>query len=121
MPRTLKEDVGYRALHNWLNRHMPRKDYCEKCSVRGQPLHIASKERKYTREFSDYFFLCRSCHVYHDMKPDTKLKQSLAKIGKKTWNTGSKGVMKANKTSFQKGLPPPPHKPHCKCFRCHRD
>lgn len=115
-----KENVGYRGLHKWLNTHMSRKTTCEKCGKFNEKLQIACREGNYTRNFDDYFFLCHSCHIYHDMKPDTKLKQSLAKIGKPVWNTGTKGIMKSNKTSFQKGNPPPPHKENCKCFRCHK-
>lgn len=121
--KIIPQSSEYRALHYWLNRNMPRKRSCEHCGTFNKKLEIACKEGKYTKNFSDYMFLCHSCHIYHDMKPDTKLKQSLAKIGKPSWNKGTagKGIMKPNKTSFKKGVPPPAHKRCCKCFRCHKN
>jgi len=44
-----------------------------------------------------------SCTDKAPRTKETRLKQRKAKLGKSTWNKGTKGVMKPNKTSFKKG------------------
>jgi len=58
-------NVGYRALHEWIKRHKPKKELCENC---GKTLSydLANISGKYTRDINDYKWLCRSCHMKED-------------------------------------------------------
>ena len=65
------DSVKYRALHAWLQKHMPKKESCERCGSK-KNISIACKGN-YTRNFDDYEWLCRSCHSKEDRR-NPKLK-----------------------------------------------
>lgn len=66
------DNVKYRALHKWVREYIaqPIDRKCTKCHNR--PAHdIANISKKfnpytYTRDFKNWFWLCRSCHVKYD-------------------------------------------------------
>ncbi len=62
------DNVSYTSLHEWLHIYKPKSKYCEFCKKQ-PPFDIALKKGKqYTRNFNDYFWLCRKCHTRYDRK-----------------------------------------------------
>ena len=59
--------VGYKSLHDWVNRHLPRPEYCPNCN-RIKRLYAANISGKYLRDVTDYEYLCQKCHFskYHN-------------------------------------------------------
>lgn len=65
------DKVGRIALHEWIARHKPKPDKCEKCEKVTKFLELSNKkDHNYTRDINDYEYLCHSCH---------KIKDNLAK------------------------------------------
>lgn len=64
------ENVGYFALHHWVNRHKGKAQICTFCHKRGKgrSIHWANISHQYKRDLNDYFSLCVSCHKEHDKK-----------------------------------------------------
>jgi hypothetical protein len=58
-------NVGYRALHQYLQRHKVKPKYCEFCKI-NKPTDIAKISKEYTRNIEDYKYLCRRCHNNYD-------------------------------------------------------
>lgn len=53
------------ALHKWVRRRLPEPEKCAKCKKK-KPLDLSNKSGKYLRELSDWWYLCRSCHIGYD-------------------------------------------------------
>lgn len=65
-PRWLGNDVGYSALHSWINRQLTKSGICKKC-FRKRRTQWANKSHEYKRELSDWEELCSSCHRLYDL------------------------------------------------------
>lgn len=71
-------NAGYRALHDWVRKNKPMKIKCETCgNVR--KLQASHKNHNYSRDLSEYRWLCSSCHKKYDInlknaKQNQKLK-----------------------------------------------
>lgn len=52
------------ALHTWVRRHLPKPELCECCNL-VPPLDLANKG-VYNRDFSNWEYLCRKCHMVKD-------------------------------------------------------
>ena len=63
----LKEDVGYKGLHRWIRMYLPKPEFCEICHIKS-PRDCANITGKYSREFDDWHWLCRSCHKMLDYR-----------------------------------------------------
>lgn len=63
------DDVGYKALHTWLRRRLPKPSKCGRCDA--PPLDLANVSGEYKRDIADWEWLCRRCH----MKTDGRLAQ----------------------------------------------
>jgi len=60
--------VGYRALHDWIERKLGKPQKCEFCeSTIAKRYHWANLNHKYNRKFTDWVRLCVSCHRYYDL------------------------------------------------------
>ena len=62
-------DVGYRALHHWVDRWLGKPDVCEFCrrsGLNGRQIHWANKSGNYLRELTDWIRLCFQCHFQYD-------------------------------------------------------
>ena len=59
------DDVGYSALHYWVKKYKPRKNYCERCGKTNVWLDLANKGI-YNRDFKNWEELCRKCHMISD-------------------------------------------------------
>lgn len=59
-----KPSVG--ALHDYVRKYKPKVEKCEKCGEK-RKLELANlKNHKYTRNFDDYAWMCKDCHVKFD-------------------------------------------------------
>lgn len=65
------DDVGYIGLHYWVKRNWPGgiPKSCQTCSVMvygKKGLHLANITGIYSRDFSNWQFMCPKCHVKFD-------------------------------------------------------
>lgn len=62
-------EVGYEALHAWVNRKLGKPIDCENCgeNSNNKTYDRASISREYKRELNDWISLCRSCHRIYDL------------------------------------------------------
>lgn len=56
--------VGNSGLHAWVSRHYPKKEKCEYCN--DSPPRDLANIGGYTRDFSNWKWLCRRCHMLSD-------------------------------------------------------
>jgi hypothetical protein len=54
------DEAGYGAMHEWIDNNMPKPEKCSCGSVKKLEAHNLSKN--YLRDFSDWVWVCRSCH-----------------------------------------------------------
>lgn len=59
------DDVGYNALHDWIKRRLPKPDLCQRC-YKAPPSDLSNISRNYLRILSDWWWLCRRCHLIFD-------------------------------------------------------
>ncbi len=58
-------EVGYSALHQWVRRHLPKPELCQRCNKKPS-IDLANITGYYNRDFENWKYLCRSCHVKTD-------------------------------------------------------
>ena len=78
-PKWVGDDVSYNALHHWVRRHLPEPELCQKCNL-VKPYDLANVTGNYTRDFENWQYLCRKCH----MTTDNRLKRWMK--GKKVYD-----------------------------------
>jgi hypothetical protein len=61
--------VGYSALHEWVKNRKPKPQTCENCHT-VTPLDLANISQRYTRDLTDWEWLCRKCHMTKDGRRD---------------------------------------------------
>jgi hypothetical protein len=61
------DNAGYFAIHRWLRVNMPKPELCECCKNK-PPQHIANVTGVYTRDFSNWKYMCARCHFYFDKR-----------------------------------------------------
>jgi hypothetical protein len=59
------DNVSYAALHDYIKYHLPRPEQCEICK-KVKPYDLANKSGEYRRDFKDWYWLCRKCHMRSD-------------------------------------------------------
>jgi hypothetical protein len=65
------DEVGYYALHSWVERNLGKSDTCEHCGksgLKGRQIHWANIDHKYKRNLTDWMRLCMQCHCKYDVK-----------------------------------------------------
>lgn len=62
------DDVGYFALHTWIQRKLGKAQKCVFCGIMKDKKRIdwANKSREYKRELNDWISLCSKCHGKYD-------------------------------------------------------
>lgn len=63
--------VGYRALHNWVEKQLGKPHDCTQCGNSNLPhrhYHWANLSGLYMRDISDWARMCVKCHMAHDRK-----------------------------------------------------
>ena len=72
-------NVGYVALHTWLNRVKRKKTKCKFCGEENKRLEWANISGKHKRDKRDYTCLCVKCHRNYDLdkrgRKNNKLKK----------------------------------------------
>ena len=63
--------VKYQGVHSYVRKHYPKPNKCEICQEI-KPLEISNISGLYKRDFSDWEWICRKCH----MKKDGRLKKN---------------------------------------------
>ena len=66
--RKLKTKIGYRGLHNWINRNVRKPNKCEFCNKVTIQLDAACVTYKYNRDPRNWKYICKSCHQLYDRK-----------------------------------------------------
>ena len=63
------DNVGYRALHNWVSNQKGKAKICEHCELDDpkRRYHWANIDHKYLRVLEDYISLCVPCHRKYDL------------------------------------------------------
>lgn len=63
------DKVSIIALHQWVNNHLPKPDLCQMC---GNNLiyDLANVTGIYNRDFNNWKYLCRRCHMKSDGRLD---------------------------------------------------
>ena len=59
------DTVGYSGLHTWIRARYIKPDLCERCE-QSPPRDLANKSGDYLRDLSDWWYLCRRCHMELD-------------------------------------------------------
>lgn len=72
------DKAGYRAIHDYMERHKPKPKQCELCDKETSELDLALIAETYTRNPEDYKWCCRKCHHILDGRID-----NLGEYGKK--------------------------------------
>lgn len=76
--------VGYASLHEWIKNKLKKNNRCNICDQK-KPLDLANISGMYKRNFDDWEWLCRKCHMEKDGRLE-KLK--ISRIGIEPWNKG---------------------------------
>lgn len=74
------DDVGMIGLHRWVRRKMPPPEFCEMCGIR-PPKDLANKGI-YNRDFKNWEYLCRKCHMISDGRMQRFLEAGRKKLAK---------------------------------------
>ena len=59
------DKVSYSSLHEWIQNHKPKLEFCENCN-KNKPFDLANISGEYKRDVNDFKWLCRSCHMKED-------------------------------------------------------
>ncbi len=59
------DKVGYRQLHKWVRSRKPVPVLCDKCG-KEKKLQLSNIGNRYTRDLSNWEYLCSDCHVRKD-------------------------------------------------------
>lgn len=58
-------NVGYGKLHTWVRLHLPEPSLCQYCH-KVKPYDLANVTGIYDRDFTNWLYLCRKCHMLSD-------------------------------------------------------
>lgn len=59
------DKVCITGLHKWVRQRLPKPQKCQMCFLK-PPYDLANVTGKYTRELSNWKYLCRRCHMKFD-------------------------------------------------------
>ena len=64
-PKWKGDKIKNRQLHQWVRSRLPEPEFCEICKIKS-PFDLANITGLYTRDLSNWQYLCRSCHIHSD-------------------------------------------------------
>lgn len=64
-PHWVGNNVGLVGLHLWIRKHLIKPDLCEICYL-VPPRDLSNKTGIYNRDFNNWQYLCRKCHMNYD-------------------------------------------------------
>ena len=67
------DDVGCNALHAWIKRNLPKPKLCQMCN-KVPPYDLANITDVYNRDFINWKYICRKCHMISDGRLEQLLK-----------------------------------------------
>ena len=76
------------ALHVWVRRNFPVPEVCDNCRQK-QRLDLANITGVYSRDFSNWKYLCRKCHMLSDGRLKTLV---LSNLGKESFRNYKEGM-----------------------------
>ncbi len=59
------DKVGYGGVHDWVKKRKPKIAICERCRIK-KSFDLANISGQYKRNVSDYWWICRTCHMEID-------------------------------------------------------
>lgn len=59
------DKVGYHSLHIWIRCRLLKPELCEVCNIKPS-IDLANVTGIYNRDFTNWKYLCRSCHMKSD-------------------------------------------------------
>jgi hypothetical protein len=68
-PNWKGDNVSYKGLHKWVRDHLPQPELCQSCNL-VTSYDLANITGKYTKDFSNWKYLCRPCHIVLDRMID---------------------------------------------------
>lgn len=69
------DNVGYVALHTWVNRYLGKPTTCQHCGkigLKGRQIGWANIDHTYKRNLTDWIRLCAKCHKIYDISKNLK-------------------------------------------------
>lgn len=75
------DEVGKDQLHTWLHSRIPKPELCDSCQKK-QPYDLANITGIYNRDFGNWKWLCRKCHMESDGRKNNLLKGISEKVGR---------------------------------------
>ena len=81
-PNWKGDNVSYNCLHLWIRKYFLKPNKCSQCGKETDKLDLANVTGIYNRDFKNWEYMCRSCHMIYD---DQKTKH---------WITRHKNVTK---------------------------
>jgi hypothetical protein len=85
--RVFKKKLTYSGIHYWARTNIPKPKFCicPHCNKRKR-LEIANISGKYKKEFSDWVWLCKKCHMIYDGLIGYRKKIKCVQCGKESYN-----------------------------------
>ena len=99
------DNVSYGKLHAWIRDNLPVPKECANCNEITR-LDACNITGIYNREFKNWKYLCRKCHMESDGRLDKLNNQSFDKrseIMKKIWVTRNKTVVRDDRGRIVNG------------------
>src|ERR1051325_5865497 len=60
------DEVSYKAVHRWVRNHLPSRSGCQMCGQTKSYYDLANVTGIYSRDFINWQYLCRLCHMISD-------------------------------------------------------
>jgi hypothetical protein len=94
-PAWKNEKVGYKSLHQWIQRKKGKAKICAICQSNIN-IDWANIDPKYSRDLKDWISLCKKCHGEYDTKMGIRKKGGFIK-NHVPWNKGKKAQARGDK------------------------
>ena len=97
------EKIGLTALHQWVNNRLNKPELCENCN-KEKSYDLANKG-VYNRDFKNWWYLCRRCHMQSDGRLDIFLSHKISlKKGNNIWKFKTKRYFGDNSPNHKLNL-----------------